>query len=255
MTGSVAPPATTSASGPDVRVHRIAIVLAYHQSLVRRGLRLILDGVDDFVVVEEAESAAGALRAARYKHPRVVILDLDQPDPVPSVMPTIHTLRNEIPEAEIVLINLDGDMDAVRAAIAGGAVACVSFAATPEDLEIAVRRAASGQRHLPTEVMSALATPPEAQLTGLTAREVEIIDLITKGYTHAEIAERLVLSVRTVESHRSRIQRKLGRLTRSELIDYAHVHGIASPPGATAPQRCRERRAARLGGRQNADSE
>lgn len=223
-----APPSALGIGEPDSHSFRIEIVLAYHQDVVRSALRMLLESVDDFLVVGEAQNVEGAVRCARSIHPRVLVLDLDLPEPDRSVIAAIPTLRTELPETEIVIISLDGDMAVIQEATAVGALACVSTSATAEELVEAIRRAASGQAYLSAEVVTALANSSEAGPNGLTAREVEVIGLIAKGYTHAEIAELLFLSVRTVESHRARIQMKLGRLTRAELVAYAHEHGIAN---------------------------
>ncbi|MHB8243680.1 MAG: response regulator transcription factor [Solirubrobacteraceae bacterium] len=209
--------------------HRIEIVLAYHQDMVRSALGMFLGSVDDFLVVDEAASVEGAVRCVRSIHPRVLVLDLDLPRSDCSVMAAIAALRTELPETEIVVMSLDGDLAVVQEATAAGAIACISTSAKAEELVEAVRRAASGQAYLSAEVLNALAgTSSHARPNGLTLREVEVIGLIAKGYTHAEIAELLFLSVRTVESHRARIQMKLGRLTRAELVAYAHEHGMAN---------------------------
>jgi two-component system response regulator NreC len=204
---------------------QIDIVLAYRQAVVRKGLRMLLEGVDDFAVVAEAADVEGARACVRAHSPNVLVLDLDQPAGSP--VASIGLLVEESPATRLVVMSSRREPSFVRAAIAAGAQGYVPSAATAEDLTLSIRRAASAaststgalegrarSRYYPSG-------PHE-----LSRRETEILGLIALGHTNALIAERLDLSVRTVETHRSHIRHKLGRLTRAELVDYAFEHGI-----------------------------
>jgi two-component system response regulator NreC len=206
----------------------IEIVLAYHQTVVRSGLRMLLDGVRDFKVVAEASNAQEARPHVRAHNPRVLVLDLDEPGG--ATVAAIPLIRTEFPGTRIVAMSARQDHAFVRDAIAAGALGYVPNTATAEELMQAVRRAASDQTYLSIE-LRALATS-RRPLTGpseLSPREVEVLGLIAMGNTNSEIAEHLVLSVRTVETHRAHVRQKLERVTRAELVAYAFENGIGSP--------------------------
>lgn len=206
----------------------IEIVLAYHQAIERSGLRMLLDGVPDFKVIAEAADAEGARPQVRDHHPSVLVLDLDQPGG--STVEAIPLIRKESPETRIVAMSARSDPAFVREAIAAGALGFVPKAATAVELKKAVRQAASDQAYLSVG-LRADPSRPRAPVgpSGLSPREVEVLGLIAMGHTNTAIAERLALSVRTVETHRAHVRQKLERVTRAELVAYAFENGMASP--------------------------
>ncbi len=193
---------------------------------MRSGLRMLLDSSDDVAVAADAGDIESALRYARGHHPDVLILDLALERPERPLMQAILHVRAQMPGLALVIVSHEDSSGLVRDAVAAGALGCVPGTATADQLLEAVRRAAAGEAYMPVEVLSAITRPAKAGPDGLTHREVEIIGLIAMGYTNVEIAELLFVSVRTVESHRARIQMKLGRLTRSQLVAYALDHGM-----------------------------
>ena len=124
---------------------------------------------------------------------------------------------------------MQNDPAFARQALRAGAVGYVLKEAADEELVQAVRLAAEGRTYLNPELGARVAAAP-AERTGrpddLTEREVEVLGLIALGHTNSEIADRLYLSVRTVESHRAHIQQKLRRSSRAELVRYALAHGL-----------------------------
>jgi two-component system, NarL family, response regulator NreC len=204
----------------------IDIVLAYRETLVRSGLRMLLNSEEEFTVVAEAEDLRGARRSVTGHHPKVLVLDLDLNKSDSSAITAILLIRAESPETEIVVVSLDQDVAVVREAVAAGALGYLTTSATGKDLIEAVRRAASGQAHLPPLLLAAIARPPQSGPADLSSHEVELLRLIVMGFTNPEVAERQFLSVRTIESHRAAMQMKLGHLTRAELVAYAVQHGI-----------------------------
>ena len=122
-----------------------------------------------------------------------------------------------------------------REAMRQGALGFVLKEAADTELVDAVRAARQGLRYLNPQLGGLIAAEPESPAgppDNLTEREVEVLRLVALGHTNAEISEQLYLSVRTVESHRARIQQKAGRTTRSELVAYAREHGLLDePPG------------------------
>jgi two-component system response regulator NreC len=206
----------------------ITIVLADDHTVVRSGLRLLLDAEQGFAVVAEAADADAALRTVVAQRPAVLVLDLNMPGDL-SALDAIGELRRSCPETAVVVLTMQEDLSFARHALRAGALAYVLKDAARTDLVEAVRRAADGGTYLAPRLGAMLAaSPPESQRPpdDLTPRELEVLRLIALGHTNAEIASTLSLSVRTVESHRAHIQQKLRRSTRAELVRYALDHDL-----------------------------
>jgi two-component system response regulator NreC len=200
----------------------IRLVLADDHVVVRHGLRLVLEGEPDFEVVAEAGTVEETLRKVRAIRPTVLVLDLNLGEE--SSLGSIGTLRAEVPETQVVVLTMQSETAFAREALQAGAAGYVLKEAADDELVDAVRAAARGETYLNPRLGARLATEPpepEGPADDLTDREREVLRLIALGNTNAEIADQLFLSVRTVETHRAHIQRKLGRTTRAELVAYA----------------------------------
>jgi two-component system, NarL family, response regulator NreC len=206
----------------------IRIVLADDHGVVRTGLRLLLDGEDDFEVVADAADVDATLRAVLGHKPDVLVLDLNMPGTLTS-LDAISGVAERSPGTATVILTMQDDPEYARRALRAGALGYVLKEAADTELVEAVRRAASGDTYLNPALGARLATTPE-QPAGppddLSVREVEVLRLIALGHTNTEIGEQLFLSVRTVESHRAHVQQKLGRSTRADLVRYALDHGL-----------------------------
>jgi two-component system response regulator NreC len=210
----------------------IRIVLADDHRVVRSGLRLLLESERGFEVVAEAGDVDSARRCVRGHHPAVLVLDLNMPGG--SSLEAIPQIRAESPETQIVVLTMQQEPAFAREALGAGALGYVLKEAADEELVEAVRNAAAGERYLNPRLGARIASePPPGPPDDLSEREVEVLRLIALGHTNAEIAEQLYLSVRTVETHRSHIQRKLRLSTRAELVRYALDRGLidSSPTG------------------------
>jgi two-component system, NarL family, response regulator NreC len=209
--------------GGDSRL--IRIVLADDHQVVRRGLQMVLGGEPDFEVVAEAGDVDTARRYVRGHKPQVLVLDLNMPGG--SVLEAIPSIRQEAPGTQIVVLTMQENPAFAREALRAGALAYVLKEAAEDELVEAVRRAASGEIYLNPQLGARIAAePPPGPPDDLTDREVDVLRRIALGHTNREIAEQLYLSVRTVETHRQHIQRKLGLDTRAELVAYAVKHGM-----------------------------
>jgi two-component system, NarL family, response regulator NreC len=207
----------------------VRIVLADDHSVVRTGLRLLLDAEQDLQVVAEAGNASDAIRYVRGHHPDVLVLDLNMPGE--SGLDLIPRVRDELPDTKIVVLTMQRDPGFARQAISSGALGYVIKDAADGELVQAVRLAAKGQLYLNPQLGARLAAiPPNARPGDLTEREEEILSLIALGYTNSEIASQLYLSVRTIEAHRSHIHQKLSLATRSELVRFALEHRLIDVP-------------------------
>jgi len=205
----------------------ITIVIADDHQVVRAGLRLVLEAEDGFEVVAEAGDVATAERRLTAYHPRVLILDLNMPGE-PS-LPAIPRIRKAAPDTQIVVLTMQSDPAFAREALRAGAIGYVLKEAADSELVQAVRMAAQGRTFLNPELGARLAAEPptpNGPPDDLSGRELEVLRLIAAGHTNSEIATRLYLSVRTVESHRAHIQQKTRRTSRADLVAYAREHKL-----------------------------
>jgi two-component system response regulator NreC len=205
------------------------IVLADDHAVVRSGLRFVLEAEADFEVVAEAGTVEDTLRKVRAIRPDVLVLDLNMGHE--SSLEQIPQIRQDTPTTAIVVLTMQNDPAFARQALQSGAAAYVLKEAADDELVQAVRLAASGGTYLNPSLGARLAAePPTPQRPAddLTERETDVLRLIALGNTNQEIADQLYLSVRTVESHRAHIQRKLARTTRAELVRYALDRGLVN---------------------------
>ena len=206
---------------------KTTIVIADDHTVVRQGLRLLLDNEEGLQVVAEAGTVPDAERLARAHRPSVLVLDLNMPGG--SSLEAIPRLRADAPATAIVVLTMQDDPAFARQALQAGALGFVLKEAADEELLEAIRLAASGDTYLNPRLGARLAAAPE-QPPGppddLSERELEVLRLIALGHTNSEIAEKLFLSTRTVETHRAHIQQKIRRTSRAELVRYALEHGL-----------------------------
>jgi two-component system response regulator NreC len=202
----------------------ISIVLADDHTVVRRALRLLLEEETDFEVVAEADDAEAAVRYARGHKPTVLILDLNMPGR-PS-LEAIPEIREVSPETRIVVLTMQKEPAFARQALQLGVLGYVLKEAADDELVQAVRSAAGGGTYLQPALGARLAAESEPGSHDLSERETEVLRLIALGHTNAEIAEKLFISVRTVETHRAHIQQKLGVSSRAELVSNALARGL-----------------------------
>jgi two-component system, NarL family, response regulator NreC len=202
----------------------ITIVLAEDHRVVRAGLRLLLDAQPEFSVVAETADVASTERRVASQPPHVLVLDVDMPDG--SSIPAIPRIRAVAPETRIVVLTMHTEPSLAREALRAGATGFVLKEAPEAELIDAIRAVAAGRTYLNPDLGARMAAERAGPPDDLSARELEVLGLIALGYTNGEIASRLYLSVRTVESHRAHIQQKTQRSSRSELVAYAREHGL-----------------------------
>jgi two-component system, NarL family, response regulator NreC len=194
----------------------ITIVIADDHQMIRTGLRMLLEAESGLTVVAEAGDVPTTLRRVLGYRPRVLVLDLNMPGE-PS-LPAIPRILETSPETSIVVLTMQN-----------GALGYVLKEAADTELVQAVRLAAEGRTYLAPELGARLAAEepkPARAPDQLSARETEVLKLIALGHTNRDVAAALNLSVRTVESHRARIQQKTGRTSRADLVAYANEHHL-----------------------------
>jgi two-component system response regulator NreC len=207
-----------TASGP------ISIVLADDHAAMRQILRTLLDGEADLVVLAETDSLQSVAGHVRTHHPDVLVLDLGMPDHG-SGIEALTRLSREARGTNIVVLTMNDDPTFARRVLDNGAIGLVLKELADSDLPEAVRSASRGRGYV-SPLLAAKLTGRAADGDNLTPREREVLRLIALGHTSVEIAAKLGLSPRTIETHRARIHRKLGLDTRAELVSYALQHQL-----------------------------
>jgi DNA-binding NarL/FixJ family response regulator len=208
---------------------RIRVLLADDHALVRSGLRLLINAQPDLEVVGEAPDCPEALRQVRLLDPDVLTLDLTMPGG--GSIKLIEQLRRECPRTVVLVLTMHDDPAYLRAALAAGSAGYVVKTAADTELLRAIRGVSEGR--VVVDVNLPRTTPPaagpEAGVAALSGREREVLTLLVQGHTNQEIARRLFLSVKTIETYRARIAEKLGLRTRADLVRYALEVGLLEP--------------------------
>jgi two-component system, NarL family, response regulator NreC len=205
----------------------IDILLVEDHRMVRSGLRLLLQSSPGLHVIGECGDLATARRLVVTRRPDVLVLDLHLADGSGlDALPDLVAAGGGA--TRVIVLTMQDDVAVARTAIQEGASGFLLKEAAPEELVLAVRIVASGGRYLAPELGARLAAAPAtmAPAGGLTEREREVLRLLALGHTNAEIAKRMYLSVRTVETHRSALHRKLHAESRAALVHWALEHGL-----------------------------
>jgi DNA-binding NarL/FixJ family response regulator len=219
----------------------IRLVLADDHPVVLEGLRALLDSEPDFIVVGQADSGQEAADLVAQLHPDVVVLDLMLG--ARSGLDVTAELVARAPTTRVVILSMHDNEAYVLEALRRGASAYTLKQADASELARAIREAAAGRRYLsPPLSERALdsylrrAQGPDDSYETLTLREREVLQLVAEGNTNADIAVRLFISPRTVETHRAHAMKKLGLRTAIELAVYAIERGLVHQPQPGSPR-------------------
>jgi DNA-binding NarL/FixJ family response regulator len=217
----------------------IRVLIADDQALVRNGFRLILETRDDLEVVGEAEDGRQAIALARELEPTVILMDVRMPE-IDGIEATRQIVASGSAARILVLTTFDVD-EYVYAAIKAGASGFLLKDVRPADLIDAIRLIAGGNALLGSTVTCRLlerfadvqpsSRPDPAIISALTEREREILELLARGLSNAEIAQQLFLGETTVKSHISNLFRKLGVRDRVQAVIAAYDAGLVQPNG------------------------
>ena len=211
------------------------ILIADDHSMVRRGLRLVLDSEPDLEVVAEAGDGAEAVETALAEDVDLAVLDVAMPRM--TGLQAAAELRRRRPELRTLMLSMYDSEQYFFEALKAGASGYVLKSAADQDLVEACRAAMRGEPFLyPAAVTALIRDYLDRARTGepvpadtLTPRELEVVKLVAEGYTTDEIADTLVISKKTVEHHRSHVLEKLGMRDRVELTRYAIRRGLVEP--------------------------
>ena len=210
----------------------IRVLIVDDHAVVRSGLKLLLEAEPGIEPIGEAENGSRAVFEAIELQPDVVLLDLVMPET--GGLESMPTLLQSVPDAKVLVLSMQDDPRYVREAFAAGASGYLLKEAADVELVAAIRAVAAGERYVhPTlgaRMVAADATARQrAETDPLSDREREVLHLLALGHTNQEIADMLFISVRTAETHRAHIMRKLGLTTRAELVRYAIAEGLLEP--------------------------
>jgi len=212
------------------------LLIAEDHAIVRDGLRRIFAEQADFAVVGEAEDGEQAVKLALKLAPDLVLLDLSMPRM--NGLEALKEIKRRLPKTRVVILTVQRTEEYVFAAFESGVDGYLLKNCSSAELLLAARRALQGERYLCSQISGTViqgflsAGPPEAGSSAcpeLSAREVEVLTLVAQGRKSREIAERLFISEKTVEKHRSNVMRKLDRHTVSALTSYAIEKGLVTP--------------------------
>jgi two-component system, NarL family, response regulator NreC len=212
----------------------IRILVADDHAVLRGGVAALIGAQHDLQVVAEAADADSAVALSREHSPDVAIVDLGMPG---GGIGCIERIVRSCPRVRAIAFTMHDDANYVRAVLAAGGSGYVIKGAAGVELVDAIRSVATGQSYICVNLGQAglrdLTRPEVASVTSLSVREREVLKGIAQGFTHREIAARLQLSAKTVETYRTRLQNKLGANTRVDLVTYALRVGLlaADPPG------------------------
>lgn len=187
---------------------------------------MLLESEADIDVVAETDSLRSIMDHVHLRHPDVLVLDTGLPSWGSSI-DALNRLSKEARHMRVVVLTANDDPACARRALDNGALGLVLKEMADSDLPTAVREASRGRRYVSPVLAAKLGgEKPSVATDKLTPREREVLRLIALGHTSVEIAHKLDLSPRTIETHRARIHRKLGLVTRAELVRYALQHGL-----------------------------
>lgn len=215
---------------------KTSILLADDHQVVRQGLRALLEAESDFAVVGETGDGLEALQLVERLRPTVLVLDLMLPSL--SGLEVARRTRRLSPHTRVVVLSMVGELAYVAEALRGGATAFVLKKSTAKELVLAIRRSVAGDRYLSPPLSEEAVEQHRQWAKGvsdpyqtLTRREREVLQLVGEGLTSAEIAGRLVISPRTVETHRRHLVRKLGLHGQAALVRFALQRTFPPPTG------------------------
>ena len=211
----------------------LRVLIADDHSVIRKGLRAILETQPDLVVAGEAADGSEALRLAGELRPDIVLTDISMPGPAGGGIEVTRRLKEMLPDTRVLILTVHEDESLLRAAIRAGAAGYVVKRAADAELLTAIQAVWRGDIYIHPAMTRALLrdvmsppVPNSASVESLTPREIEVLRLLARGHTNRQIAEVLGVSVRTVEGHRANVMSKLDLHSRVELTSYAEEHGL-----------------------------
>ena len=212
---------------------KITVILADDHTVVRQGLRALLEAEEDMSVVGEAENGRQAVQMAKRLHPDVVVMDIAMP--LLNGLEATRQVSQESPKSKVIILSSYSDDEYVQQLTDAGASGYLVKQTAAQDLVAAIREATKGNaffspaisKRLLEHYRASIGKPPGAKKSHkLTPRELEVLQLIAEGYSNKLIAGELFISVKTVEKHRQQLMNKLDIHDVAGLTRYAIAKGV-----------------------------
>ncbi len=215
---------------------KIRVLVADDHAVLRAGLRMLINSQSDMEVAAEAADSAEALERVGLLQPDLVLMDITMPGG--GGIPVIPAVLKACPKTRVLVLTMHDDPTYLRATMEAGATGYLVKSAADTELLTAIRTVAAGRTfvNLPGFAPDALTTGQRAEPTGprdqpspLSEREREVLALVAQGHSNREIADRLGISIKTVETYRARLMEKLELRSRADLVRYALERGLLLP--------------------------
>lgn len=214
---------------------KITVLLADDHAVLRSGLRMLIENQPDMTVIGEAEDGLTALRLTRELSPQVLLLDVSMPGM--DGLQALHILCQSAPQCRVLLLTMHEEEAILRQALQLGAAGYVLKKSAEAELLSAIRAVSRGEAFVDPGMTRAMiegylsknrlpkTLDEPAQTDGLSEREIEVLLLVAQGFTNKEIAARLNIGVKTVETHKAHIAQKLGSKSRVDWLRYVRQKG------------------------------
>jgi DNA-binding NarL/FixJ family response regulator len=218
-------------------MEKIKLLLVDDHQIVRDGIKALLSGVNDIEIIEEASDGKEALAKLETLRPHIVIMDISMPEI--SGIEVTKTISQKYPQISVLILSMYTEEDFILKAIEAGIKGYLPKNTTREELLKAIRAIYCGKEYY-SELISQIILksyistaqkknlPEEKDIKCLSSREIEILKLIVEGLNNQEIADKLFISIRTVESHKSHIMQKLDLKTTVDMVKFAIKNNLVS---------------------------
>jgi DNA-binding NarL/FixJ family response regulator len=219
-------------------MNRIRVLLAEDHTIVRKGLRALLEDEPELEVVGEAQDGREAVEKVEQLLPDVVVMDIAMP--ALNGLEATRQVKRRFPRVQVVVLTMHANEEYIYQILRAGASGYVVKRAAPAELLLAIQAAHGGDTYLSPVISRAVVEEYIRQAEGmgredpfdaLTPRQREVLQLIAEGHPNREIAEMLHISVKTVETHRSHVMERLDLHSTAELAQYALLKGMINPDG------------------------
>ena len=219
------------------RTHKIRVMIADDHAILRAGLKMLINAQADMEVVSEAPDGETAVQAARETRPDVALLDLTMPGA--GGMRALQEMARNCRRTRVLVLTMHDDSAYLRSALAEGAAGYLLKRTVDAELLVAIRAVHRGGTYVDPSLADVLVQDvlakkgrravPTRPINILSDRELQVLGLVARGYTSAQIAEQIAVGVKTVETYRSRFAEKLGLRTRSDVMRFAMQMGLLTP--------------------------
>jgi len=219
------------------RSPKIRVMIADDHAILRAGLRMLINAQADMEVISEAPDGEKAAQTARETRPNVALLDLTMPRV--GGMKALEKLVKDCPATRVLVLTMHDDPAYLRSALAAGASGYLLKRAVDAELLAAIRAVHRGGIFVDPRLASILVedvlakksskTGSQRSLNILSRRELQVLQLVARGYTSAQIAKQISVGIKTIETYRARLTEKLGLRTRSDVIRFAVQIGLLTP--------------------------